>query len=456
MARAAVRSARRYLRASPRLAVVLILVALVLLSVLSFCYSDRNNHLLLFDSSVSAYEQEPISVAFARGGELTLARGRVGGGNFFSDDTRRSRELTEEGPQPLVTAWGPRSPRCYGVCVPWLVVADSQILIRHVPTSSRLATEDERSWVRTRHVEAVRNWQHRSKWMTDRVLEAAATGGGKITIVRPFLLIADLFTIALIGAAVSAAICLGQWWWRREWSLEDGKGTVRHHAMWLWMLAALLMIDLFVVTVSIRSISPPFCSHTTTLLGSIHRGQTWPAVEVVFDGAQARLVFDILRSEWPATWETVTGKLNLPSTVNTGLITPYRTIWWHGWGLLLLDERGGEDVEKALRKDLVGTFRADPEIGPRMPTWYWDKLADGDWRTETYNYWLLLHDSLFAGVLTAIGWCVLTFAVAGAKWLRGPRPGFCAKCRYDLSGLRADRCPECGTAIREGDEDSAT
>jgi hypothetical protein len=30
-----------------------------------------------------------------------------------------------------------------------------------------------------------------------------------------------------------------------------------------------------------------------------------------------------------------------------------------------------------------------------------------------------------------------------------PKPGQCAKCRYDLRGLASDRCPECGTSVPE-------
>jgi hypothetical protein len=34
---------------------------------------------------------------------------------------------------------------------------------------------------------------------------------------------------------------------------------------------------------------------------------------------------------------------------------------------------------------------------------------------------------------------------------RKPKPGCCATCRYDLAGLKGDKCPECGTKIATTD-----
>ena len=38
---------------------------------------------------------------------------------------------------------------------------------------------------------------------------------------------------------------------------------------------------------------------------------------------------------------------------------------------------------------------------------------------------------------------------------RKPKPGCCAKCRYDLTGLSGDTCPECGTKIAKTDSHKA-
>jgi hypothetical protein len=39
---------------------------------------------------------------------------------------------------------------------------------------------------------------------------------------------------------------------------------------------------------------------------------------------------------------------------------------------------------------------------------------------------------------------------------RKPKPGCCAKCKYDLTGLSSDTCPECGTKIATTDLHKAT
>jgi hypothetical protein len=46
-------------------------------------------------------------------------------------------------------------------------------------------------------------------------------------------------------------------------------------------------------------------------------------------------------------------------------------------------------------------------------------------------------------------WALLTIGVAGGlswRWMRRVEPGHCGACGYDLRGLPAGRCPECGRA----------
>lgn len=48
-------------------------------------------------------------------------------------------------------------------------------------------------------------------------------------------------------------------------------------------------------------------------------------------------------------------------------------------------------------------------------------------------------------------WFLFTLTALPTAFLfyksRRPPPGLCINCRYDLTGLRDDRCPECGTKI---------
>lgn len=47
--------------------------------------------------------------------------------------------------------------------------------------------------------------------------------------------------------------------------------------------------------------------------------------------------------------------------------------------------------------------------------------------------------------------CLVAFVSVMAEYLRRKRlrvrPGHCPRCRYDVSGNRNSRCPECGTAL---------
>jgi hypothetical protein len=49
-------------------------------------------------------------------------------------------------------------------------------------------------------------------------------------------------------------------------------------------------------------------------------------------------------------------------------------------------------------------------------------------------------------------WVILVPILASTLWLwrrdwRKPRPGFCRRCDYDLTGNTSGRCPECGMEI---------
>lgn len=168
---------------------------------------------------------------------------------------------------------------------------------------------------------------------------------------------------------------------------------------------------------------------------------------MVFDGERAQWVHETPKSQWPVNWESISGKVYLPRTSADGLLTPFRITWWHNLQLRLPDSRGGEAAEATLRREFVAKLLADPETRTRMPEWYWSKLAGEVGITVTYNIWLLLHDSLIVCAFGAVGWQLLSLTVLGLQRLRGPGPGFCSKCRYDLSGLKTDRCPECGTPL---------
>ncbi len=59
------------------------------------------------------------------------------------------------------------------------------------------------------------------------------------------------------------------------------------------------------------------------------------------------------------------------------------------------------------------------------------------WRyTHSQSVSYILPVTPLAGVAAGIGFALLI--------VRPRRPGSCRECGYDLAGLRADRCPECG------------
>jgi hypothetical protein len=65
------------------------------------------------------------------------------------------------------------------------------------------------------------------------------------------------------------------------------------------------------------------------------------------------------------------------------------------------------------------------------------------YNTKLYSYRL----SYFTVMLPAAAVTLLWIGIRGREWYRRRhRPGFCAKCGYDLRAS-AGRCPECGTTV---------
>jgi hypothetical protein len=171
----------------------------------------------------------------------------------------------------------------------------------------------------------------------------------------------------------------------------------------------------------------------------------------IHDGSGVRWVWDEEANPipWPDNWDfPLANAPVLPRTQARGFLTPSRIVWHHRIGLNVPEALGGGATEARLRREFADRLSNDPVIGPRMPKWYWQKLATVDGVTSTWNYALVLHDILFVAALGMFGWQLLTLGRIGLQRLRGLGPGVCRKCHYDLSGLTADRCPECGTSIR--------
>ncbi|MCH7792766.1 MAG: hypothetical protein IID31_10875 [Planctomycetes bacterium] len=67
-----------------------------------------------------------------------------------------------------------------------------------------------------------------------------------------------------------------------------------------------------------------------------------------------------------------------------------------------------------------------------LPRYNFSIKNAGTWRNVAVPFWIPL-------VLVAVPTGLLFYRD------RKPKPGCCAKCRYDLAGLSGDTCPECGT-----------
>lgn len=222
----------------------------------------------------------------------------------------------------------------------------------------------------------------------------------------------------------------------------------------VFLLSALLVIDAMFVVAPDYAWTPPYCTMRSTLLGRVHSNYSSFFYQrsgvAVHDGTSAKWVWyeENPLDQWPDTWVPLSN-LNVgpPQTQASGFLTPARITWYHQPGLVVPEELGGEATEARLRLELADRIAKDPVIGPRMPKWYWQKLATVDGVTVTWNYPLLLHDVLFIVALVALGWHTLASIRFGVQHLRRPGTGFCCKCRYDLRGLATDRCPECGEPI---------
>ncbi len=128
------------------------------------------------------------------------------------------------------------------------------------------------------------------------------------------------------------------------------------------------------------------------------------------------------------------------------------TVWiGSGWWYAAYTWRGGAEVDVAVGLVIVG--QADPamnwplpgwDVGPRELSYDWwfhgsaDRSADLSWWWFGTPLWLPTASLLLA---TAAAWRLDAIA------RRRARAGCCAKCGYDLRGLRDGVvCPECGAA----------
>lgn len=237
----------------------------------------------------------------------------------------------------------------------------------------------------------------------------------------------------------------------------DVAPILAHRTKRLFIATALLLViiiaDVCFVVIPMQTGTFRWATPIDTIGGRLHRNFGRSMLRGIVWGDQNTAQWNWESDERPLPADSeVLAIVMQPRIRETGLITPFVSVWNHSLDLQIPPAYGGMETENRLRREFAERLRADAKLGPTLPAWFIEQIATADGETTRWNWMLLLHDILFLPVIGALGWNTILLAIAGIHWFCTPRHGRCVKCRYDLHGLKADRCPECGTQIERSSQ----
>ena len=120
-----------------------------------------------------------------------------------------------------------------------------------------------------------------------------------------------------------------------------------------------------------------------------------------------------------------------------------------GWSHLRLRWlTSGEDTEICLSHGTLRFFHeeSDPAVFPSEGLSFQAQSSPGFWVETSPPVSWLDEGQLIVDVCLWLPFLALLLPASLLWWLdTRPRPGFCRRCDYDLTGNTTGRCPECGT-----------
>lgn len=207
-----------------------------------------------------------------------------------------------------------------------------------------------------------------------------------------------------------------------------------------FLLAALGVVvafDFWAVVLPAQGFRDPFTTESNTQISRHSRSFAKPNVQIAPEVTPPRLLYGDEATRVPERGDRVVeAKITWPFPTEYGLFTPSI----RGCQFSFQSEVPETDQ---LRAAFVTRFNADAAFSA-LPAWCRESMVAPSGRVTRVVWGLFLHDlALLAAVLA---FAALAFMALRDALRSIVHPlGCCSSCGYDLTGLKADACPECGS-----------
>ena len=211
----------------------------------------------------------------------------------------------------------------------------------------------------------------------------------------------------------------------------------------LGVIGALLAADYFAVIRPAQHDAPAMTTSSVTLVAAWHAPRATPDVQIAPDATPPRLLYGDEATQARERGEQIwAATIEWPFPRQWGLFTPFSRSCRFRF-------RGWDASTDRLYADFVAALNADPAF-TTLPAWCRESMSWASGRARRVSWGYLVHDAV--ALVGALAFAGLGFAEARRAWRAAwarRRPGTCAACGYDITGVTGPVCPECGGVLEK-------